>query len=186
MTDKRITKVPALGQAWADNWQARILDRLRARGFSNVTALSESNPTASIIEMANELSTDHEAGIDHADVAAEQLVRLWREEAQCSGPEAIERFCRRLLVGELHQDLPEGWRAEWKSEEARPAMSRMTAATSHWACNLSKEHRRASNRVFSAMLKEGQDGRIPSGWLPASADDPLLVDIFRRHWGEPK
>jgi len=181
-----VTKVPALGQAWSGNWQTRIAERLRVRGFVSMTAFTEANPTTCLEALAEELSTDHEAGIDHADVAAEQLVRIWREEANRGGPEAVERFARRTLVGELHRDLPEGWRSEWSSEEARPAMSRMTGATSAWACNLGKEDRSAANRVLDAMIDEGRSGRIPPGWLPVSADDALLVDIFRRHWGEPK
>src|SRR4051812_35246394 len=128
MTAGSITRTPGLGQAWSGNWQARVLDRLRVRGFERVTEFSESRPKASTIELADELSTEHEVGIHHADVAAEQLVRIWREEATHEGPEAIERFARRLLVGELHQDLPEGWRSEWSSEEAGPAMSRLAAA----------------------------------------------------------
>jgi hypothetical protein len=182
MTARSITRVPELGQAWSGNWQARIVDRLRVRGFDSLTAFSESYSTASTIELAEKLSTDDEAGIDHGDVAAEQLVRMWREEVEHSGPEAIERFARRLLVGALHQDLPEGWRSDWRSEEAAPAMSRLAAASSGWICDLDEEHRPAARRVFSAMIDAGEQGRIPLGWLPATADDPLLVDFFHRHW----
>jgi hypothetical protein len=186
MTASSSTKVPGLGQAWLGNWQARIFERLRVRGLDSVTALSESYPTASTIEMADELSTDHEAAIDHADVAAEQLVQIWREEATRGGPDAIERFARRLLVGELRQGILEGWRSEWRSEEAAPATSLLAAAISAWTCNLSKEQRPAARRVFAAMIEEGAEGPIPPGWLPVNADDPLLVDIFERYWREPK
>lgn len=182
MTARSITRLPGLGQAWSGNWQGRVLDRLRVRGFDRVTTFGESRPTASAIQLAEELSTDHEVGINHADVAAEQLVRLWREEATRDGLEAIARFARRLLVGELHQDLPEGWRAEWRSEEAGPAMSRLAGVASEWICDLDEEHQPAAHRVFTAMLKAGEDGRIPPGWLPANADDSLLVDLFRHHW----
>lgn len=185
MTANSITKIPALGQAWSGNWQARIFERLRVRGLESVTALSESYPTASTIEMADELSTDHEAAIDHADVAAEQLVQIWREEATRGGPQAIEHFARRLLVGELYRAIPGGWRSEWGSEEASPAMSRLAAAISAWACNLSNEHRAAARRVFAAMIEAGRDGLVPPGWLPVNADDPLLVDVFGRHWPDP-
>ena len=72
MTSSSITKVPALGQASSGDWQARIFERLRVRGLESVTALSERYPTASTIEMADELSSDHEAAIDHADVPGER------------------------------------------------------------------------------------------------------------------
>lgn len=185
MTNKNITKVPALGQAWSGDWQARIRDRLRARGFSSITAFSESEPRASIVELAEELSTDHEAEINRADVAAEQLLRIWHEEARQAGPEAIERLSRRLLVGALHSAVPEGWHADWKSEEARSAASRAAAALTHWRGHLGKEHRPAADRIVSALLREGREGTIPPGWLPTSADDPRLVDLFRRHWVAP-
>jgi hypothetical protein len=186
MTADNITKVPALGQAWSGDWQARILVRLRVRGFKSVTAFAEANPVVSLKAMAEELSTDHQAGVNHADVAAEQLVRIWREEASQGGANAVERFSRRMLVGELHRDLPDGWRSEWNSEAARPAMSRMTAAMTNWTCNHSSEYKAASDRVLDAMIDEGRSGRIPFGWLPVNADDPVLIDIFKRHWPEPK
>jgi hypothetical protein len=137
--------------------------------------------------MADELSIDHEARIDHADVAAEQLLQIWREEARMGGPEAVERFARRTLVGDLHRDLPEGWRADWtrSDPETKAAVSRVTGAAGRWTCNLSKEYWPAADRVLDAMLDAGRTGRIPPGWLPPNADDPLLVDIFRHHWAEP-
>jgi len=183
-----ITKVPALGQAWSGNWQARIFERLRVRGFKSVTAFSESRPTASAVEMADELSIDHAAGINHADVAAAQILRIWREEARRGGPEAVERFARRTLVGELHRDLPEGWRADWTSNdpETKVAVSRAARSTGRWICYLGDEHEPAADCVLDAVLDAGRTGRIPPGWLPAGADDPLLVDIFRCHWAEPQ
>jgi hypothetical protein len=54
--------------------------------------------------MADELSTDHEAAIDHADVAAEQLVQIWREEATRGGPKAIERQHEQISRS-LHVDI---------------------------------------------------------------------------------
>jgi len=188
MITKSVTKVPAQGQAWSGNWQARLAARLRSRGFETMTAFAEANPNASLIAMAEELSTDHEAGIDRADLSSDQLVRIWHEEANRSGPEAVERFSRRMLVGELHRDLPEGWRADWSGTDpaTEAVVSRAIAATTRWICNHGKKYRPAADRVFDAMVDEGRAGRIPIGWLPASADDVLLVDIFRRHWGEPK
>jgi hypothetical protein len=99
----------------------------------------------------------------------------------------MEHFARRILVGELHHGVPEGWRADWTSSdpETTAAVSRMSGATGAWSCGLGREYWPAADRVLDAMLAEGRAGRIPPGWLPADADDPLLIEIFRRHWPEP-
>jgi hypothetical protein len=183
MTDQ---KVPALGQAWLGDWRARIRDRVRERGFSSVAAFAEAHPTLSAIELAEELSTDHSTQLNQSDVAADQVVAVWRDEAHRSDEGAIERFARRLLVGELHRDLPGGWRSNWRGAEARAEMSRMTALVARWACYIDPKNDGTSARVFDALLAGGTEGTIPEGWLPSSADDPLLVEIFRRHWANPK
>jgi hypothetical protein len=58
--------------------------------------------------------------------------------------------------------------------------------TAEWICNHPEDDQRAAERVPDAMLDEGRAGGIPPGWLPANADDPLLVEIFRLHWREPR
>jgi hypothetical protein len=179
MTDQ---KVPALGQAWSGNWRARVLDRARERGFSSVTAFAEAHPALSAIELAEELSTDHATQLNQSDVAADQVVTVWRDEANRDGEDAIERFARRLLVGELHRDLPGGWRSDWRAAEVRPEMSRMTALVARWSCYVDPRNDGASARVFDALLAGGKDGTTPEGWLPSTADDPVLVEIFRQSW----
>lgn len=182
MSTENTRPVRGVGHAWLGDWRSRLAERLRARGLNSMMGFAEANPQASLQAMAEDLSTDHETGIDRADLCAEQLVRVWREEASQGGPDAVERFSRRMLVGELHQDLPEGWRSESSSETSRSALSRMAAALTEWTCNHSSEYRTASDRVLDAMIDEGQSGKIPPGWLPVNADDPLLVAIFKRHW----
>jgi hypothetical protein len=184
MNTENTMPVRGIGQAWLGDWRSRLVERLRARGFDGVMALAEANPQSSLETMVEYLSTDHETGIDRADLCAEQLVRVWREEAQRRGTEAVERFSRRMLVGELHRDLPEGWHANWPRTD--PATSRLASVTAEWICNHAEENQRAAKRVCDAMIDEGRAGAIPQGWLPVNADDPLLVEIFRRHWREPE
>ena len=176
------TKVPARGQAWLGDWHARIAERLRVRGFGSVTEFCESRPCVSLLELATELRIDD--GIDRSDVAAEQLLRIWRGEAQDGGPGAVERFARRTLVGELRRDLPDGWRADWTlaDSETKAAASRLALTTGRWVAYLDDKYEGAGNRVLDAMLAAGRDGTIPEGWIPANADDPVLVEIFRKHW----
>jgi hypothetical protein len=184
MNTENTGPVRGVGQAWLGDWRSRLVERLRARGFDSMTGFADAIPQASLQAMAEDLSTNHETGIDRADLCAEQLVQVWRNEAQGRGPEAVERFSRRMLVGELHRDLPEGWRTNWPRSD--PATSRLASVTAEWICNHAEEDQRAAERACDAMLDEGRAGGIPPGWLPANADDPLLVEIFRLHWREPR
>jgi hypothetical protein len=120
-------------------------------------------------------------------VAADQVVSLWRGEAQSGGPGAVERFARRTLVDELRQDLPGGWRADWTAadSETKAAASRLALSTGRWLTYLDDEHESAGSRVLDAMLDAGRDGSISEGWLPADADDPMLAEIFRIYWCDP-
>jgi hypothetical protein len=142
-------KVPARGQAWLGDWHARVVDRLRVRGFGSVTEFGESRPRVSLLELATELSTDD--GIDRSDVAAEQLLRVWRGEAQTGGPGAVERFARRTLVGELCRDLPGGWRADWTlaDSETKAAASRLALTTGRWIAYLDDKDEDAGNHARS-------------------------------------
>jgi len=180
---KAIVKIPARGQAWIGDWEKRILDRLHKRGFGTIASFADARPVASLVELANELSIDEDANTDRSDIAAEQIARLWRREANRHGTEAVEHMARRILVGELRRGLPEGWLPNWtESEEARSAASRAASATTSWASALGQEYEEASDRVFTALVEEAQAGSIPRGWLPASADDPILLRIFQQHW----
>lgn len=185
---KPIEKLPALGQAWSGDWYARVHERLRMRGFESVTALVEAMPAAPLVVVAEELSTDRGAGVDRADVAAEQLLRIWREEAHKAGELAVQRFSRRMLVGELHRELSGGWRSDWTAPdpETQRSASSLASAIGGWISSHSEAHRPAADRVFKALLANGRAGKVPAGWLPANADDPLLVETFRRHWSEPE
>jgi hypothetical protein len=49
---------------------------------------------------------------------------------------------------------------------------------------MTERYESMAERVFDAMDAAGASGFLPSGWLPSSADDPLLVEIFREHWRE--
>lgn len=183
MTSKTTTKVPARGQAWSGDWQQRVFDRLHKRGFADIGTFADARPAASLIELADELSIDEDANIDYSDVASEQVARLWHEETTKRGAAAIERMARRVLVGELRRGLPEGWSSDWtESKEGISSGYRVSSAATQWMNALGKENKDASERIFAALLEEGRTGGIPRGWLPESADDPILLRIFQRHW----
>ena len=58
---------------------------------------------------------------------------------------------------------------------------RKVGALSSVAVALPNAYQDAVDRIGLAL--DAAD--IPEGWLPVSADDPLLAEIFRRHWREP-
>lgn len=183
MTDSPVIAIPALGQAWEGDWRARVLERLHVRGFYTISEFAESRPTASLIALAEELSTSDTDRTNRADVCAEQISRLWRDEVGKQGPNAAEHMARRLLVGELYLDLPQGWANDWTSSE--DSLSRISMAMSSWTAHVGPKYEHAADRVIHGMLDEGPTGRIPNGWLPANSEDPILLDIFARYWREP-
>ncbi|CAM4456747.1 Conserved uncharacterized protein [Corallococcus exiguus] len=53
MTDER---------SWQGNWRVRLYERVRERGYDSLTAFAEARPTASLVELADELGEDDIAG----------------------------------------------------------------------------------------------------------------------------
>lgn len=64
------------GSAWRGHWKVRLHERIRERGYSSLTALAEVRPTASLVELAEELGED--------DVAAVQVFSGLLAEAERS------------------------------------------------------------------------------------------------------
>ncbi len=187
MTTPVHTRIPALGQAWLGDWRARVFARLRAYGFDNIVSFVDSNSPRSLVSLAELLSTHRETAIDYADIAAEQIAQLWREEAARNGPGAIEHMARSTLVGELNRALPEGWMVEWSpGDDIESPVSRFLRAISNWTEDMGSEHAQPVERVFRAMVEDARAGRIPAKWLPKDAADPLLVSIFAHSWDGPR
>lgn len=161
------------GDAWQGNWEQRLYARIRDRGFSSVTEFIESRPLATLVELADELG--------QRDVAAVQLRWRWVAEAIATGN--MERCARSLLTRTLREELPEGWHREWPDVpgDSRTPLFRKVGALSSTAAALPDAYEESIDRIRVALDAAG----IPEGWLPASADDPLLVEIFRLHWREP-
>src|SRR5690606_12793156 len=106
-------------RAWHGDWYERVKQRVKERGFDTATAFADSQPRASLLDLADELGKD--------DVAASQLEKVLIDEAEESG--TIERCARSLLVRRLHAKLAEGWHAEWDD----PSWSRAASAYGAWA-----------------------------------------------------
>ncbi len=160
--------------AWEGDHARRLTARLQAHGYASATDFAAAFPRSSLVPLAATLGT--------TDVAAVQLERRLYDEAIERG--TVERLARDLLVRELHEHLPDGWRREWgpdvPGDTTTPRWRRSMAATG-WATAVGSvpEYDAAADRVMFALRDQAP---FPDGWLPADADDPLLVAFFREHW----
>jgi len=150
--------------SWHGDWEARIYERVRSRGFNTVTTFAEASPRATMFELAHELGAE--------DVNAAQVIALMRAEAERTN--TVERFARSLLVHELWHSVPNGWRVDpgngfdftFKAATALAATTNLLPETAQdWG-------RRVTDIMMAADL--------PVGWLPDGPDDPILVGLFAR------
>lgn len=165
--------------SWEGDWTARLAARLNARGFSTVAAFADSRPAASQKELADELACKVDAGNGAmvGDLAPVQIVWALLDEAKERG--SVQERARDLFVRDLN--LPDGW----PPPEPPEAGKRLIRALTSWAGDIATHltaYDQAANNFADALLA---DESIPVGWLPTSVDDPILIDLFRRHWREP-
>lgn len=185
MTQPRQPRRGASLKAWYGDWGQRLTDRLREHGFTSATEYVATEPTASLITLGHALSTDPTVPLFQGDgFAADQLKRRLLDEAK---PGSIERCARDLLLRSLHEKLPEGWRKDWGADirgDRTTPLARRASALGGWSSSIAvhfPEYDETLMRVALAL----RDSAMPEGWLPATVDDPLLVELFRRHWREP-
>jgi hypothetical protein len=167
---------PQRGHAWRDDWQQRLTDLINARGFTSASQFAATRPTASLVELANDLGP--------GDVAAVQL--QWRLLDEAATSHNVAACARDLLVRSLHMDLPEGWRKDWPFDpkDTKSPLARRASALARWESSIATrltKYRDVVTHIGTALCEE----QFPVGWLPANADDPILVEFFKHHWVEP-
>lgn len=167
--------------SWEGDWSARLAARLKERGFSTVSAFADSRPAATQKELADELASVIDAdGVMVGDLAPVQVVWALLDEAKEA--RAVEVRARDLFVRDLA--LTDGWpppRGAIAPEKRKPLVRALTS----WAGDIGShlaEYDQAAQDFVNALLI---DQSIPVGWLPSTVDDPILVELFRRHWREP-
>jgi hypothetical protein len=156
-------------RAWRGDWYERLKERVRARGFETVTAYADAQPTVSLLALAKQLTQER-------DIAALQIELVLLDEADSAG--MVERCARDLLVRNLHEELPEGWHTQWNDD----TQYRRAGVFSSWYATLGSRYEPAVDSIFAAFVA----APIPEGWLPDGPDDPILVEIFQKHWREPE
>src|SRR5512140_120528 len=147
------------GGAWQGNWLVRVHERGRDRGYSSVTAFAEARPTASLVELADELGQD---------VAGVQIQRVLIDEAERS--HKVPRLVRGTLVRELWECLPDGWPALLED----PYRFAVAKALACWIADAPQSHQERARQIMMALLANPP----PPGWRPKDPDDELLRTLI--------
>jgi hypothetical protein len=149
------------GRSWRGPWKVRLYERVRGRGYTSLTAFAEARPTASLVELAEELGED--------DVNAVQVFSGLVAEAERS-PKQLTRLVRGQLVRELSEALPDGWPSVMDDE------SRFTVAEAlaFWSAYTPETHKERVEQVSTALLATPP----PPGWRPLGPDDELLLMLL--------
>ena len=159
------TYPPNYGHEWRGDWLARLLDILRLKGFSSLTAFARTMPSATLDELV--------AALGEGDVAPVQL--QWRliEEARLSNS---TRECALSLFVRFLRRVSQGWPSDlsWNGQR------KVRIALISWQTSLEEEHYKSMVQKMVFELLKATD--IPPGWLPEGEDDPRVVSLFERHW----
>jgi hypothetical protein len=155
------------------DWRESLSCTLATRGYSSATAYVNSRPQASLSELAGELG--------NPAIAAMQLEHQLVEEAELTG--TMELCVRSLLARDLRGELPDGWPREGSAstDEAGSPLFRRAGVFLSLSMALPEACEPAVERIRRAMVGAG----IPAGWVPEGAEDPVLVEVFARHWAAP-
>jgi hypothetical protein len=145
---------------WRGQWKVRLYERVRERGYTSLIAFAEARPTASLVELAEELGED--------DVNGVQVFSGLVAEAERS--KQVTRLVRGQLVRELSECLPDGWPAVLD----RTNRFKVAKALSAWSAFTPVTHQERVDRVGTALLATPP----PPGWRPLGPDDELLLTLL--------
>ncbi len=148
------------GHAWQGNWKARLYERVRERGYASLTAFAEARPTASLVELAEELGQD--------DIAGVQVFSGLVDEAERS--HQLTRLVRGQLVRELSECLPGGWPAIMDDANR----FKIAKALSSWSAYTPETHEKRVEQARAALRAMPP----PPGWRPLGPDDELLLTLL--------
>lgn len=148
------------GRAWQGPWKVRLYERLRARGFSSLTAFAEARPAIPLHALAKELGED--------DVAGVQVLNGLLAEAEQH--KLVTRFVRDVFVRLLAQSLPEGWPTVMDDANR----FRVAKAIGSWSAYTPESHQKRVDQA-RAILRATPP---PPGWRPLGPDDELLRTLL--------
>ena len=136
--------------------QAIVRSMLHRAGFATLTQFVKSHEADSFDDMAQELGDA---------IPSIQFEKMLRDEVRSS--EDLQYFARISLIKHLIRKCPGGWKATKDFD--------LTLALSAWGGSLDRRYESTCNRIIQRLLRR-QD--LPSTWLPRSASDPVIQEIF--------
>lgn len=148
------------GRAWQGNIKARLYERVRERGYDSLTAFAEARPTATLVELAEELGPD--------DIAGVQVFSGLVAEAEQS--RKVTRLVRGQFVRELSEFLPNGWPTVMNDE----ARMEVAMALGSWSAYTPETHEERVRQARAALRASPP----PPGWRPLGPDDELLRTLL--------
>jgi hypothetical protein len=147
-------------RSWEGNWKVRLYERVREQGYDSLTAFADAHPTASLLELAEELGKD--------DIAAVQVFSGLVAEAERS--RRISRLVRGQLVRELAEALPNGWPIVMDDANR----FKVAVAISRWGTYTPETHQKRVEQAKAALRATPP----PPGWRPLGPDDELLRTLL--------
>ncbi|KFA87148.1 hypothetical protein [Archangium violaceum] len=148
------------GRAWQGNVKARLYERVRERGYDSLTAFAEARPTASLVELAEELGPDDIAGVQ---VFSGLLAEAERRKQ-------VTRLVRSVFVRMLSQSLPAGWPAVMDDTNR----FKVAKAIGAWSAYTPETHEKRVEQA-RVVLRASPP---PAGWRPLGPDDALLLTLL--------
>jgi hypothetical protein len=148
------------GRSWEGNWKARLYERVRERGYESLTAFADARPTASLVDLAEELGKGEVAGV--------QVLGGLHFEAEQR--KQVTRFLRDVFVRMFAQSVPNGWPAVL-DDANRFAVAK---ALGSWVAYTPDVHQERARRVMMALMANPP----PPGWRPLGPDDELLRTLL--------
>ncbi|MFE8604796.1 NUDIX hydrolase [Archangium violaceum] len=148
------------GRAWQGNVKARLYERVRARGYDSLTSFAEARPTASLVELAEELGPDDIVGVQ---VFSGLLAEAERRKQ-------VTRLVRSMLVRMLFQSLPEGWPSVMDDANR----FNVAKALGAWFGYTPETHEARAEQAMAALRATPP----PPGWRPLGPDDELLLTLL--------
>ncbi|RKG71665.1 NUDIX hydrolase [Corallococcus sp. CA054B] len=148
------------GRSWHGDWRARLYERVRERGYDSITAFADTRPTASLVELAEDLGKGDIVG-------AQILSGLFAEAEQRN---QVTRFVRGVLVRMLSQSLPQGWPAVM-DDASRFAVAK---ALGRWSGYTPESHQERADQLMATLRTHPP----PAGWRPLGPDDTLLLTLL--------
>lgn len=161
--------------AWSGDWQNRLLKRIRAMGYRNVTDYLEAHPGVPYHDVAKDLGRPLPDG-KGCDIAAIQIQGLQYLEAVAHGK--LREFAMDSLVRILRDHLRrKGW------NEGVHAKFNRACAYAAWCGLVSQSGEDEAAKMCAAKTWEALEQLSPpQGWRPSSPDDPYVVAAFNKGW----